>query len=799
MDKLKQKAEEICSAMTLEEKARLVNGATFFGTAQLERLGIPRMQLLDGGTGINFEQLFGDMADVGNLQTDSTNGMVGSTLLIHVIEYYFEPEKLSKEELGVYEWIKERLEKNLQGISYAPGCFPPGILLGSTWNPDVVRRVGEALGKEAVLYGIHILLGTPNVNIHRDPLNGRLFEGYSEDPCLVSKLAPELVKGVQEYGVAANVKHFAANNQETNRVGINERISKRTLEEIYFPGFKACVKQGGVKTVMSAYNKINGVPCTESQWLLTEKLREEWGFEGVVLSDWGAVYHPIEALSAGNDLAMPGPIDYKPVMEAVADGRLKETELDKAVIRLLDMICWSGEHFAKEGSKSEEAEEIKSFTDRAAYDAAAEGIVLLHNEELFPIQKGQKIALVGSAAEKLMECGSGSAGITTNRTSSLPECLRAQLGEEQVFLNEIPEDADVVLCIARVAGMEGNDRKDLRFSEEDNKILSELGAFRNKKTGKRNRQKVGLILNTCGPVDLSDLDPETVKGIFAMFLPGMQGGRAMADILTGRVNPSGKLPLTFPVRYEDAPTFLNFPGDGYEVCYGEGIYVGYRYYDRKKIKPLYPFGYGLSYTDFEITASFLEKAKCDENGCPMVKEQITVMVDVSNTGARDGAQVVQLYVGDPHSTLPKPIKELKAFQKVFLKAGESKTVAFPLSLSDFASYDADLGEWTTEEGYYTLYIGTSSADKDINAKLTIYLDVKSPYSYSANSTIKTLCEQPELKRLVQELWKSEAWDMGIVESNYQYTPNRRLIDIVPDKHTPGIELFQKKAESVRKI
>ena len=801
MKRLSQKPEQLCKAMTLEEKAGLVNGATFFGTAQFEHLGIPRMQLLDGGTGINFEQLFGDMADVGKLQTDSTNGMVGSTLLMHVIDYYFEPEKLSEEELAIYEWIKERLEKNLHGISYAPGCFPPGILLGATWNPDVVHRVGEALGKEAVLYGIHILLGTPNVNIHRDPLNGRLFEGYSEDPCLVSKLAPELVKGVQEYGVAANVKHFAANNQETNRVGINEQISDRALEEIYFPGFKACVKEGGVKTVMSAYNKINGVPCTESEWLLTQKLREEWGFDGVVLSDWGAVYHPVEALTAGNDLAMPGPIDYKPIVKAVEDGSLKETDLDKAVVRLLDMIGWVSGHFAEEAAGVKEPEEIKHFTDEAAYAAAAEGIVLLRNEELFPLQKGQKIALVGSAAQKLTECGLGSAGITTDRTSSLFDCLKEQLGTNRVFLNEVPADTDIVLCVVRVAGMEGNDRKDLRLLEEDVKILSGLGALKGNEHGGMNKQKVGLILNTCGPVDLTELDFEKVKGIFAMFLPGMEGGRAMADILTGKVNPSGKLPLTFPVRYEDTPTFLNFPGDGYEVCYGEGIYVGYRYYDKKKIEPLYHFGYGLSYTDFEITAALEQKdeAECGRDACPIIREQVTVLVDICNTGVTDGAEVVQLYVGDPYSTLAKPVRELKAFQKVFLKAGERKTVTFTLSLNDFASYDADLKEWTTEEGYYDLYVATSSADKDIIEKLTVYLAVKSPYSYGVTSTVKTLYEQPELKKLLEELWEAQEWDIGILESNYQYTPNKSLIDILPQKNTPQTEIFQNKAAMVRRL
>ena len=339
MNTLNLSPEEILAQMALGEKASLVNGASFFGMAGMERFNIPALQLLDGGTGMNFEQLFGDMYSRAEKDTNSTNGMVGSTVLTHVIDYYYEPEKLTEEESEVRGWIEAQLLQKT-GSDYAPSCFPPGILLGATFNPDAVKTVGEALGAESRLFGVQILLGSPNVNIHRDPLNGRLFEGYSEDPCLVSTLAPELVKGVQKFKVAANVKHFAANNQETNRVGINETISERALQEIYYPGFKACVQEGKVETVMSAYNRINGIPCTESYKLLTEELRDKWGFEGTVLSDWGAVYHPAEALQAGNDLAMPGPLPAQPIIEAVKDGRLAMEDLNKAVLRLLKTIAY---------------------------------------------------------------------------------------------------------------------------------------------------------------------------------------------------------------------------------------------------------------------------------------------------------------------------------------------------------------------------------------------------------------------------------------------------------------------------
>ena len=765
--------DKVLKQMTLEEKARLVNGATFFGMAEIERLGIARMQLLDGGTGMNFEQLFGDMADVGKLAVDSTNGMVGSTVLTHVIEYYFEPEKLTEDERPLYEWIKERLEKNLDGADYAPGCFPPGILLGATWNPDVVYEVGEALGKEANLYGVHILLGTPNVNIHRDPLNGRLFEGYSEDPCLVSELAPSLVRGVQKYGVAANVKHYAANNQETNRVGINEIISDRALEEIYLPGFKACVQEGGVKTVMSAYNRINGVPCTESKWLLTEKLREEWGFDGVVLSDWGAVYHPAEALAAGNDLAMPGPLPWEPIARAVEKGKLSDNELNLAVSRLLKLIDWVTTNFGKCSFADKQTEELKKQTDLAAYRAAAEGVVLVENEGILPFSDDKKVSIAGSGAEKLLECGSGSAGITTSRTSSLREGL--QVVED--------ENADVRIFVCKLSGMEGNDRAHMHLATDDLKVLYAYGAIdlekapevvgeqlRDIKQDNNTKKPMVLILNVCGPVDLSYLNRDVVKAVLVTFLPGMEGGRAISDILRGKTNPSGKLPLTFPVRYEDTPTYLNFPGDGYEVCYGEGIYVGYRYYDKKKIRPLYPFGFGLSYTTFDCEGL---------HDVQVQNDRIAFKVCVENTGDRAGAEVVQIYASDPHSTLHKPVKELIAFKKVFLQPGEKRELRFEISMDKLSSYDGDLKQWTLEEGYYDLLAATSSDEKDIFARERIYIDVESPYSYGENSTVKTMYEHEELKSAVKTLWDKKKWDWGIVESNYQYTSNKTIAEIMP--------------------
>lgn len=772
----KEDIEKLISQMTLEEKAALVNGATFFGMGGVDRLGIPALMLLDGGTGMNFEQLFGDFYSKEEVAAESTNGMVGSSALVRVIDNYYHPERLNEAELEVYEWIKERL-LSLTKEEYSPGCFPPGILLGATFDPDIVYKTGVALGKEASLFGINILLGSPNVNIHRDPLNGRLFEGYSEDPYLVSRLAPELVKGVQEMGVAANVKHFAANNQETNRVGINETISARALREIYLPGFKACVTEGQAKTVMSAYNAINGTPCSENKWLLTELLRGEWGFDGAVVSDWGAVYHPVEAITAGNDLAMPGPISGKPLVDAVREGRLDEETLNLAVRRLLSIIsfCTSGDT----SIDTKDYAALRSETTNIAYEAAISGIVLLKNKDnLYPLKNCDKpILITGSGAEELMMCGTGSAGITTDRTSDLADTLRRGLSSSDVTVCPLSEFADNrteyiakncgthVVYVAKVSGMEGNDRPDMFLSPDDRACLDKLCDLK-----ETSNFTITLILNTCGPIDFSRYE-EKLDAIFVCFLPGMEGAHALGDLMLGKRCPSGKLPLTFPRRYEDTPTFLNFPGEGKEVNYGEGIYVGYRYYDKKKIRPAYPFGFGLSYTTFELFDLTLDS--------DIFEKELCGHVTVKNTGEREGAQVVQIYISDPISTLPKPEKELKFFAKVDLKPGEQKTIDFTLSESDFASFDPTYNMWLAEEGSYDIIAAASSSPDDEWQRCTVYLKNHNQYSYGLHTTVKVMYENAQLKEHLSRLWSDNGWDWQIVGSNYQYTPNKELQEIFP--------------------
>lgn len=753
--------------LTSEQQIRLVNGASFFGTAAIPEKNIPRLQLLDGGTGINFEQFFGDIL------SKNGKGGIGSDALRNVLENFYTPSELKDEaSKNLYDWIYKQLEEIFPDM-IAPGCYPPGILLGATWNPEVIYAVGAALGQEARAYGVNILLGTPNVNLHRDIRNGRLFEGYSEDPCLISKLAPSLVKGVQSEGVAANVKHFAANNQETNRMNINEHISERALHELYFPGFEACVKEG-VATVMSAYNQINGIPCTENKTLLTDILRTEWGFDGVVMSDWNAVYHPAEAVNAGNDLAMPGPIAPDKLTAALGDGTLNPKALEASSDRMIRLA-------SKYSLPAEGSIDTKQ-TDKAAYDAAAEGIILLKNNGVLPLENAARIALYGKHSDNLLTCGEGSAGIHTNRNISFYRALSEKF--DSVNHNMKADNTDTFIYVYSLPGQEGNDLADISIPQNTADEISQLLDM----VDSKNIKKI-LILNVSAPVAFTELE-KRFDAVLCIFLPGMQGANALADCLCGKINPSGKLPLTWPERAEDMPTYLNFPGDGMQVHYGEGIFVGYRWYDARKIKPLYPFGHGLSYTEFEI--SRLEaKSKT-------FTDSVDIIAEVVNKGEQAGKTVVQIYVSDRFSTLTKPVRELKAFKKISLNPHEKTTLTFTLKKSDFESYDPNFKMKIMEEGYYDISAGLSS--RDLHAYCSVYADVESPYSYGGNTSIKTIYENPKLKAVLKEFFEQMQYPWSVVLTSYEYTSQDTLELIMNQVESSENErnTLYKKLKSVKK-
>lgn len=732
--------------LTPEQQIRLVNGASFFGTGEIPEKGIARLQLLDGGTGINFEQLFGDF-----LSHDGQGG-IGEDPLRNVLKYFYEPQNLPDDaSRELHAWITEKLRERFPEMT-PPGCYPPGMMLAATWNPQVIFAVGEALGMEAKAYGINVLLGTPNVNLHRDIRGGRLFEGYSEDPCLVSELAPALVRGVQSQGIAANVKHFAANHQETNRMNIDEHISERALYELYYPGFRACVR-AGVATVMSAYNQINGVPCTENRRMLHDLLREEWGFEGVVMSDWNAVYHPDKAINAGNDLAMPGPIAPDALAAAYADGSLDRDALAISAERVAALST----AYARPSEGTIPVE----LTDRAAYDAAAEGIVLLHNaEHTLPLACGSSVALYGRQAEKLLTCGEGSAGILTTRNIPLLSALKERFAS--VAMGDEISSADAMLYVCTLPGQEGRDRKDIGLSQDEQEEMRRLC-----ETAEQNGAKKILILNVSAPVALGEF-AQRFDAILCVFLPGMQGAAALADCLCGKVNPSGKLPLTWPKRAQDMPTYLNFPGDGMQVQYGEGIFVGYRWYDARDIEPLYPFGHGLSYTDFEIQSITAD--------CDTFSDCVTITAKVENTGNCDGKTVVQFYVSDRESTLTKPVREMKAFRKLELKAGECREISVTLDRSAFESYDPNLHCFTFEEGEYTIAAGFSS--RELRAECTVYADVESPYSYGSKTSILTIMQHPQLQDAVRAFFAEMQLPWSAILTSYEYTAQDTIEQIL---------------------
>ena len=742
--------------LTTEEQIYMVNGQSFFGTGELPERGIPRLQMLDGGTGLNFEQLFGDFLVHAGLPGN------GTAVFRKVLENFFCPDALeTAEEHEMHDWLCGQLRALVPEMT-APGCYPPGMMLGASWDPETVCEVGRALGHEARAYGVHILLGTPNINLHRDLRAGRLFEGYSEDPYLISQLAPALVRGVQSQGVAANVKHFAANNQETNRQGIDETIPERALRELYLPGFEACVKSG-CATVMAAYNQINGVPCTESKWLLTDVLRGEWDFDGLIMSDWYAVYHPAAAVNAGCDVNMPGPVPSGPLREAFADGALDPEKLAESAERAASL--------ARRYALPPAGRIDREMTDRAAYHAAAESIVMLENhsrpgdtekkKRCCPLPASAKIALTGTLDGKLLVCGGGSARVWTDRNTDLRTELEKRFADVRTGLYE---EADTLIYVLNVPGQEGNDKKTICLSAEEQKRIGELCGI-----AKRNQMRSVLILNTSGPVTGRALT--LWDAVFWVSLPGMQGAAAVADVLCGEVNPSGRLPLTFPAQEDAMPTYFNFPGDGMTVTYGEGIFVGYRYYATRHHRSTdadfaaYCFGYGLSYSSFAVRNLRAERGS--------IADGLDLLADVENTGEAAGKTVVQVYVHDPVSALTKPVCVLCAFQKVHVLPHQTVTVRMHVDRRAFESWDPDLHAWTLEDGQYVLCATAGDADSvdwHTQADITLRYDGESPYSWGAETSVKEIYENPELHAALLRFMNAHGLPWENVLTTYDYTP-----------------------------
>ena len=683
------KITDLVKKMTLEEKAALCTGATPWTTTPVIRLGIPEMTVSDGPHGVRRG------ANPSNLMADSLPAT----------------------------------------------CFPTASCTASTWDVDLIHAMGEALAEECIALKVDVVLG-PGANMKRTPVCGRNFEYFSEDPYLAGQMAASFIRGVQSKGVGTSLKHYATNNQETRRLSISSEMDERTLREIYLPAYETAVKQGQPWTVMCAYNKLNGTFCSQNHKLLTEILKDEWGFEGLVVSDWGAVHDRVASLKAGLDLEMPGPRErrVKAVIDAVRSGELDEALLDESVQRIL-AIAFKAAGTPKGGS-----------FDRTAHHAlarkiAAEGMVLLKNNGLLPLKDPKHIAVIGRAAKVPYYQGGGSSHINPTQLDIPLDELKKLAGNSELSYStgypadgsfdqaDIEEavknarDADVALlylALPDAKESEGYDRPDLDLSPQQVALIKAVTAI---------QPNTAVILNNGAPVVMS----EWIKGpaaVLEAWMMGQAGGGAIADLLFGKVNPCGKLAETFPLRLVDTPAYINFPGGKNEVHYGEGIFIGYRYYDARNAPVLFPFGYGMSYTTFAYQNPRLSATTFKD------VDGVTVSVDVTNTGKLAGKEVVQVYVHDHKSALLRPPKELKGFAKVELQPGETKTVTLPLDFRAFAYYHPAYRQWITEDGEFDILIGASSAEIRHSMTVMLHSTLDLPSILNRESTLREWTEDP---------------------------------------------------------
>jgi beta-glucosidase len=638
--------------MTLEEKASLMSGKDFWQTQNIERLGINSLLLADGPHGIRKQA-------VGSDHPGLNTGMPAT-------------------------------------------CFPTAATVANSWNVELGEKLGEYLGEEAVTQNVNVLLG-PGINMKRNPLCGRNFEYFSEDPYLAGKMAAAYIRGIQSHGISACVKHFAVNNQEERRMAIDTIVDERTLREIYLTAFEIAVKEGKTKSIMTSYNRLNGTYTNENMHLMQDILREEWDYKGVVVTDWGGSNDRIAGLLAGNELEMPttaGETDQE-IIEAIKSGKMKEAVLDECVDRLLDLIFTTNI-----GNRKPHVNFDVEKHHRVAQKAAEESIVLLKNEEnILPIRFGKKVAVIGDFAKDARYQGAGSSIVNPTILDHTLDCFEesgiTSIGFEQGFERygkknlkkieracELSKKADVVLLyigLDEVTEAEGQDRQSMRIPENQIDLLNALYEV---------NPNIVAILSCGSAVEMPWI--HKVKGLLHGYLGGQAGARSILRVLSGDVNPSGKLAETYPLHYEDTPSYQHFPGKEVSVEYREGIYIGYRYYDTAGVNVMFPFGFGLSYTSF------------DYSDIQVSKEGVTFKL--TNSGRVAGMEIAQLYIGCQSKDIFRPKKELKGFTKIFINAGETKTVTIPFDDKTFRYFNVKTNQWEIEEAEYEIMIGASSAD-----------------------------------------------------------------------------------------
>lgn len=695
--------KKLIAEMTIEEKASLCSGLDFWNTKGIERLGIPSIMVTDGPHGLRKQAQGAD-------------------------------------HLGIYNSVPST-------------CFPSAVGLASTWNKELIHQVGVALGEECQAEDVAVLLG-PGANIKRSPLCGRNFEYFSEDPYLSSEVAASHINGVQSQGVGTSLKHFAANNQEHRRMSTDAIVDERTLREIYLASFEGAVKKAQPWTVMSAYNKVNGEYASENNYLLNEILKDEWGFEGFVVSDWGAVNERATGLENGLELEMPSSngIGDKMIVEAVKNGQLAEEKLDRAVERLLTIIFKAVDH------KKENAVYSKDAHHQLAREVARESMVLLRNEDsILPLKKGGTVAVIGGFAQNPRYQGGGSSHINPTKLENILEEIDTVSGENTTVLyaqgynlasdevdealikeaKEVAASADSVILFVGLPDRyesEGYDREHLRMPENHIQLINKIAEV---------QSNIVVVLSNGAPIEMPWIGK--VKAILEGYLGGQALGGAIADLLFGEANPSGKLAETFPKVLSDNPSYLNFPGEGDRVEYKEGLFVGYRYYDKKNIEPLFPFGFGLSYTSFEYSNLTVDNKTIKDT------DTVSVTVTVKNAGSVAGKETVQLYVQDVVSSMIRPNKELKGFEKVELQPGEEKNVTFTLDKRSFAYYNVELKDWHVETGDFEILIGKSSRDIVLTDTIHVESTVQIRKRIHRNTLVGDLLADPVLAPIAKEL------------------------------------------------
>ena len=665
------KHADIIKQMTLEEKCYLFSGKDFWQTRTIERLGVGSMTLSDGPHGIRKQAGAGD-------------------------------------QLGL-------------NPSLPATCFPTAAGIANSWDPALGEEIGEHLGAEAASQGVCVVLG-PGLNVKRSPLCGRNFEYFSEDPYLSGKMAASYIRGIQKNGVSACPKHFAANSQELRRMASDSVMDERTLREIYLTGFEIAVKEGKAKSIMSSYNRINGVYANENPHLLQEILRDTWGFDGFVVSDWGGSNDHVEGVRAGSHLEMPttgGDSDLE-LVDAVRSGRLEESVLDRRVDELLDVILSTTKAVKPLEGKPFDVEKHHAMAARAS----EQSIVLLKNESnILPLKRGTKVAVIGEFAQKARYQGAGSSVVNPTRLDHAMDVIknfdldvagfepgypRSGKGDPamQAKAVELAKTADIVLLyigLDEISESEGLDRSHMRLPQSQADLIEAVAAA---------NPNVVAVMSAGSAVEMPWLDK--CKALVHGYLCGQAGAASVLKVIMGQVNPSGRLAESYPVRYEDVSSAPYFPAKERNAEYREGLFVGYRYFETANVPVRFPFGFGLSYTTFEYS------------GLTVTDKEATFTL--KNTGSMDGAEVAQLYVSKPDGDVFRPVKELKGFAKVFLKAGESKTVSIPLDDKAFRYFNVDTNRFETEGGEWTVMVGASCADIKLSGTVAVQgTGARSPY------------------------------------------------------------------------